>query len=172
LGRLDLWRFCPACAAPIEPEGGRASCQACGFVAYASSAPTANALCVDDRGRVLLCRRAIEPAKGLWDIPGGFLEEGEQPLDAVRRELREETGLDVTPLELLCVTVDDYGEGAGAAKTLNLTWLARIDEGEPVAADDVAELRWFARDELPPPEECAFATVQAVLRAWRRQQDA
>jgi 8-oxo-dGTP pyrophosphatase MutT (NUDIX family) len=50
-------------------------------------------------GRVLIGRRKIEPRKGHWDLPGGFLEEGELPLDGLRREFLEETGLDVRPVE-------------------------------------------------------------------------
>ena len=145
-------------------------CRTCGFVAYANSAPTANALCVDDYGRVLLARRAHDPDKGRWDIPGGFLEEAEHPLDGIRRELREETGLEVEPLEFLCATVDRYGDDESAVATLNLTWTARVVAGTPTPADDVAELRWFHEDELPPERELAFATVAEILSAWRRQQ--
>lgn len=145
----------------------RAACPACGFTAYANSAPTANALVEDGEGRVLLARRAIEPDKGKWDIIGGFLEEAEHPLDGVRREVREETGLEVEPGEFVYATVDWYGDGPDAAATLNLTWTARIVSGEPVPADDVAELRWFAPDELPGRDELAFEHIPDVLAAWR-----
>ena len=161
---LDGWRFCPRCAAPIRREPGRAVCDACGFVAYANSAPTASAVLVDGDGRVLLARRAVEPELGRWDLPGGFLEEGEEPLAGLRRELREEGGLEVEPLSFLGAWVDSYGDGEGAVATLNLYWLARAD-GEPQAADDVAELRWFAPDALP---ELAFRVNAVVLEAWQR----
>jgi ADP-ribose pyrophosphatase YjhB (NUDIX family) len=161
------WRFCPRCGAAIETEDGRARCTACGFVHYDSSAPTASALLVDAAGRVLLARRAIEPERGAWDLPGGFLEAAEHPLDGLRRELHEETGLDVEPVEFFGVWMDVYGDGG--APTLNLYWLCRAD-GEPRAADDVAELRWFAPDELPPDEELAFRVNASVLGRWREQQ--
>ena len=67
----------------------------------------------------------------------------------------------------VCATVDWYGDGPDAAATLNLTWTARILSGEPSAADDVAELRWFAADELPGPGELAFEHTPDVLEAWR-----
>lgn len=124
---------------------------------------------VDDRGRVLLARRGIEPEQGKWDLPGGFLDEGEAPLDALRRELGEETGLTVEPVAFFDVVVDRYGEGDDAQHTLNLYWTCRVVAGEPEAADDVAELEWFARDELPPDEELAFRNNARVLSRWRDQ---
>lgn len=169
MGRLAGWRFCPRCAGPLAVAGSRASCAACGFVAYAHSDPTACALCLDEQGRLLLVRRARDPDRGKWDLPGGFLDEGEHPLDALRRELREETGLDIEPGDFVGVFVDRYGEGEEAPATLNLYWTARVVGGRPRAADDVAELRWFRPEELPPPEEIAFRNVALAIQAWREQ---
>ena len=170
MGVLDRWRFCPRCGEAIAPADGRAECAACGFVAYANAAPTACALVTDAAGRLLLARRAIEPYRGRWDIPGGFLEEGEHPLDAVRRELREETGLEIEPKEFFGAWLDRYGDEPDAQWTLNLFWRADVVGGDEAPADDVSELGWFGRDELPGPDELAFTTVGDVLRAW--QEDA
>ena len=100
VGELDQWKHCPRCGAEVEPGGGMVECGACGFRVYASSKPTASAVCLDDDGRVLLSRRGIDPFAGKWDFPGGFLDEEEHPLDCVRRELREEAGVEIEPLEL------------------------------------------------------------------------
>ena len=116
---------------------------------------------------MLLARRAREPDQGKWDLPGGFLEAGEHPLDGLRRELREETGLDVEPLDFVGVWMDVYGEDG--APTLNLYWRCRAD-GEPHAADDIDEVRWFAPDALPPDEQLAFRVNASVLALWRQQQ--
>jgi ADP-ribose pyrophosphatase YjhB (NUDIX family) len=164
---LHGWRYCPRCRAELHLDGGRARCEACGFVAYANSAPTASALVLDADGRVLLGRRKHEPYAGRWDIPGGFLEEGEHPLAGLVRELKEETGLDVQPLDLFAIEIDRYGEGEDAQATLNLYWTARAAAGEPQAADDVTELRWFAARELPPRDELAFDNIAKVLEAFR-----
>ena len=120
---------------------------------------------LDDGGRVLLARRAFEPEAGKWDLPGGFLMEDEMPLDGLRRELREEAGVEVEPLELAGIWADRYGGGNDATATLNLYWTARITSGEPTPADDVSELRWFALDDLPPDEELAFDNVAKALRS-------
>jgi 8-oxo-dGTP diphosphatase len=163
VGELSGWRYCPRCASELTGDEARLECTACGFVAYASSAPTASAIVVDE-GRVLFSRRRYEPFAGRWDLPGGFLQEGEHPLDALRRELSEETGLTIEPERFVGVWIDDYAD----RKTLNLYWRARILAGEPQPADDLTELRWLGPDEVPA-DELAFNHIPEVLSAWREQ---
>lgn len=155
---LDGWRFCPICGEAIDSADGRAECRACGYVAYANAVPGVEAVCIDDDGRVLLGRRAFDPGKGLWDLPGGFLGENELPLEGLRREVREETGLEVEPVDFLGFWLEPYD----GRVVLCLTWTARV-RGEGRAADDLVELRWFAPDELPAPSELAFTHYPAVL---------
>jgi ADP-ribose pyrophosphatase YjhB (NUDIX family) len=165
---LHGWRFCPRCGG--ELRGGDATsrvCESCGYVVYANPAPTASALVVDRGGRLLLARRAAEVERGKWDLPGGFVEEGEDPRETVVRELREETGLEVEPTRFFGIWMDRYGDGDDSRSTLNLYWLAHVLGGEPAPADDVSELRWFPRDALPPRDELAFVNVPEVLAAWR-----
>ncbi len=165
MGFLDGWRFCPRCGNDLELEPGKVSCPACGFAAYANPVPGAQALLEDD-GRVLLGRRARDPSAGLWDIPGGFLDEHEHPVAALRREFREETGLEIEPVEFLGFWMQPY-----AGRTvLCLTWIARRRAGEALAGDDLSELRWFGPDELPAPEELAFETFVEILSLWRARQ--
>jgi ADP-ribose pyrophosphatase YjhB (NUDIX family) len=132
---------------------------------YAHSDPTACAVVLEG-DRVLLARRAREPDRGKWDLPGGFLDEGEHPLESLRRELREEAGVEIEPLDFVGVWMDRYGDGDDAPWTLNLYWTARIVAGEPSPGDDVSELRWFALDDLPPDSELAFRNVSEALRSW------
>jgi ADP-ribose pyrophosphatase YjhB (NUDIX family) len=159
MGVLDGWNVCPRCTGQLEArERGHLACPECGAEYWANSAPAVQGVLERD-GKVLLARRAIEPRLGCWDLPGGFLEEGEEALDGLRRELKEETGIEVEPVEWLGAYVDPYGD----YYVLGLSWLVR-GEGEPRAADDVAELAWFAPDELP--DEMAFASQNEVLRLW------
>jgi ADP-ribose pyrophosphatase YjhB (NUDIX family) len=172
MGRVDSWRYCPRCAAELGHEHERVECPACGFVTHSNSEPTASALVVDADGLLLLVRRAHDPFGGTWDLPGGFLEEAEHPLEALRRELLEETRLEVEPVDFVGVWLDRYGDGPDDATTLNLYWTAHVTGGEPEAGDDAAELRWFARDDLPPESEIGFPNVREVLRLWRDARDA
>jgi len=158
VGVLDGWNVCPRCGASLELDPGKASCRACGSVYYANSAPAVEGVLERD-GEVLLTKRGIEPRRGYWDLPGGFLEEGEEPLEGLAREFREETGLAVRPLEWLGTHLEPYDHYF----VLGLTWLVEGD-GEPRPADDVEELAWFGPDELP--EEMAFSHQDELLRNW------
>ena len=166
MGELDGWKHCPICATEITPAGGEVECQECGFVTYAHSMPTASAVVDDGEGRVLLSRRALDPSAGKWDLPGGFIEEGEHPLDCVRRELREEAGIGLVDLRLLGIWMDRYEYKGREVATLNIYYAARAGDGTLEPADDVAELRWFAPEEVPV-DDLAFGHIPAVLSAWR-----
>ena len=157
MGFLDGWTTCPRYSGELAGDRERLECGACGFVVYANPVPAACAVCVDDDGRLLLTRRRWEPYAGMWDLPGGFLGEDEHPLDCLRRELHEETGLEVEPGEWFGAFLVPYGDGAGTRIVVNLVWEARVVGGTPRAADDVSELGWFARDEVPPLREIAMA---------------
>jgi ADP-ribose pyrophosphatase YjhB (NUDIX family) len=163
---LDAWRFCPRCREELERDGGRLHCPSCGFEAWANSVPGAQALIRDDRGRLLLGRRGADPGRGRWDLPGGFLEEGEHPLDGLRREVREETGLEIEPTEFFGIWMEPYDGRC----VLCLTWLARAAGGAEQAGDDLVELCWFAPDELPGDGDLAFSSFPAILARWRDQQ--
>jgi ADP-ribose pyrophosphatase YjhB (NUDIX family) len=169
MGELDEWKHCPRCGSnQLLVEQGAAECLECGFRAYASAKPTASAACLDDEGRVLLSRRGKDPFKDMWDLPGGFLDEEEHPLDCLRRELREEGAVEVEPLDFLGVWIDKYGGDGLAQTTLNFYWTARIVAGTLEPADDVAEFRWFAPDEVDE-DELAFAHTREVLSHLRQK---
>jgi ADP-ribose pyrophosphatase YjhB (NUDIX family) len=158
MGALDEWRYCPRCGEAIEKRDGQAVCGTCGFRAYANSVPGVEAVIVDRDGRVLLGRRMIEPALGRWDFPGGFLDENEDPLDGLRREIREETGLEIETRAFVGIYLEPYD----GRTVLCLTWRAAPSGGVERAGDDLSELHWFERDELPIAE-LAFAHYERAL---------
>jgi 8-oxo-dGTP diphosphatase len=168
VGVLAEWRFCPRCGAELQHHGSTVDCPVCGFVHYANPVPAAAALVVDEAGRLLLARRAGEPDAGLWDTPGGFLDEAEDPRAGLRRELLEEAGVEIEIGDFFGMYLDRYGRGEDAPYVLNLVWHASIVDGQLAPADDVSELAWFARDALPPPEELAFEWLAVALPEWAR----
>ncbi len=160
------WQYCPKCAGHLEAAGGVGPkrCGRCGAVFYFNPKPTASAV-VTRNGRALLVRRARPPFEGYWDLPGGFIEPDEDPIAAVKREVREETGLEIEIVDLLGIFPDRYGEAG--EPTLNIHYLARAGTGEARPADDVAGAAWFSPNELP--ETVAFKNVAQALAAWVRR---
>lgn len=110
-----------------------------------------------DRGRTVLIRRGTEPLRGEWSIPGGTIEIGETLEDAVRRELREETGLAVRVLELIELFDRIYMENAASSTQdkkkpryhyVIADYLCELIGGEPRAGSDVTDLAFAREDEL------------------------
>lgn len=100
-------------------------------------------------GRVLLVRRAKPPLEGRWSIPGGTVELGETLEHALVREMAEETGLEVEPLEVLIVFDRIEREGAEVAfHHVIVDYLCRRVSGEARAASDALEVAWATADEL------------------------
>jgi ADP-ribose pyrophosphatase YjhB (NUDIX family) len=131
--------------------------------------PCASALVVSD-SRLLMVRRARDPWRGTWDVPGGFCAAGEHPMETATREVLEETGLEVRVVGLLGMWLDRYEEPGSAAKaTLNIYYHA-VPAGPLVLAPDaseVAEAGFFDASRLPGP--LAFpGHVPTALDAWRR----
>jgi ADP-ribose pyrophosphatase YjhB (NUDIX family) len=164
-------RFCAHCAGSLEwrrLEGERLPqpvCALCGRVAWQNPKPTASAL-ITRRGPsgivdVLLVRRAVEPCRGHWDCPGGFVDPDEHPEQTVRREMREELGIDVEITRFVGIFMDRYGDEGES--TLNVYYEAAIVGGAISPASDVGEAAWFPLDRLPEP--IAFANNRAALRA-------
>jgi ADP-ribose pyrophosphatase YjhB (NUDIX family) len=165
VGVLDTWRFCPRCGRALNVEDDHRACAACGERYWANSVPGVQAV-IERDGRVLLGRRREDPGKGKWDLPGGFLHEGEEALDGLRREVREETGLEIEPAAFLGTWNEPYWDRV----VLCLTWLAHVTGGSEQAGDDLVELRWFAAGERPVGAGLAFATFDEILSLWAGQQ--
>lgn len=155
-------RYCPLCAtelAEAQRNGRRRKhCGACGFTLYLNPASAAAGVLIDEDRRVLLIRRRIEPFQGAWALPAGYQEIDEDPRETVRREVREETGLEVEPGELLNYLhiPDDPRKPANLA-----VFLCTVRGGRLQAADDALEVAWFRHDELP--EHVGFENRERVL---------
>jgi len=160
------YTFCPRdgtklTVTPYQGLRKLPTCSRCGFVDYGNPKPCL-AVLVEKDGRLLLGRRGVEPAKGKWDILGGFIEPGETAEAAVAREVLEETGLNVTAIRYLGSEPDIYGDHD--VPTLNLCFSAAPDGESARPASDVAELKWFDRSELPVA--MAFVHQDKVVKAW------
>ncbi|MFN2220785.1 MAG: NUDIX domain-containing protein [Anaerolineae bacterium] len=162
-------RYCPHCAHPLEErlafERLRKVCPVCGFVHF-RALKVGISLLVEDRDRILLVRRAVEPGKGKWGLPSGFVEWDESPEAAAARECAEETGLVLSDLKLVEANhyADDY-RGPG----INLVYRGRVAGGQLVPGDDASEARFFSRSDLPSAGEIAFQGHRLFLDGWSKR---
>ncbi len=121
-------------------------------------------------GQVLLVRRAKPPANRLFTLPGGVVEVGESLKQAVRREVAEETQLDIAPLGLAGYRefIDRDAEGRAVRHFIILAFAARWLAGEPVLNEEIAEARWVRPEEiaaLPTTEALAEIVADAAAMA-------
>lgn len=165
-----LYRYCPRCAHALEDrlfEGKlRRACPACNFVYFPDPKVAVVAL-IEASDRVLLIRRAVEPARGQWALPGGYMDAGELPVAALRREVNEETGLDIDVGELLEIFPMVNSGNVSLGIVLAYSARPRSVVATPVACDDVDQAKWFTAQELPA--ELAFDSTQRLLARWQMQ---
>jgi ADP-ribose pyrophosphatase YjhB (NUDIX family) len=148
---------------PVEGEDrDRLACITCGFIAYVNPRLVVTTLPVTDDGRVLLLRRGIEPQRGYWAQPGGFLEIDETVREAAVRETLEEIGVVVEPGEIVGL----YSRPEAAIVVV--AFEARIVGGEPQTTPEALEVRAFEPEAIPWPE-IAFRTSEWALRDWLKR---
>lgn len=153
-------KFCPRCGTAVQHEEKfgmlRPVCPQCQWVHFVDP-KVAAAVLVEKDGRVLLVRRANEPQRGLWTLPAGFVNGGEDPSKAAERECLEETGLIVEVKRVLDVIAGlEHDRGADFL----IVYEAQIVSGEMSPADDADAAEWFSYSDLPP---LAFKATQKVL---------
>ena len=161
--------YCMQCGAelvekvPPDDDRPRLVCEACGYVAYVNPKVVAGTLPTVD-GRVLLLRRGIEPRRGMWTYPGGFLEMGETLEECAVREAEEELGILVGGLRLLGVF------SRRQAGVVTVVYLSDLLGGEPHATHEALEAAYFGPDEIPWAE-LAFPTTVSALQAWKSMRE-
>ena len=164
--------FCPRCGTALSfgevpgEQRHRLSCPACGHVLYVNPRLVVTTLPVTPAGELVLLRRGIEPGKGWWAQPGGFLEVDETVGEAAVRETLEETGLIVEPGEIVGL----YSRLEAAVVVL--AFEARVVGGEYRLNPEALEIRSFTADTIPWPG-IAFKTSYWAIRDWlhRRRPD-
>lgn len=163
----QFFHHCPRCgvrrAAP--PTGNVFDCAACGFRYFFNAAAAVAAFVRREDGRWLFIRRAKEPGLGKLAPAGGFVDFGETAEAAVRRELREEVGVELAAAEFLCTQPNAYLYRDVTYPTLDLFFVATLATGsEAKVGDEVTSVGWFTTEQVPA-EELAFPSMQA---AWRQ----
>lgn len=167
----DYYRFCPHCGSKLtlQKEHGKPLlvCEKNDFTFYQNPHAATAAIVRNDEGKIMLVKRAFDPAKGAWDVPGGFVDWGEQPEESIIREMREELGVVFAPNRTLFAITDWY-PFRGLNISVLIVYFDGIISGTPKPDDDVAGIGWFGLDELP--ENLAFEHIQKARLLLRKGQ--
>ncbi|HEX4890920.1 MAG TPA: NUDIX hydrolase [Alphaproteobacteria bacterium] len=149
-----------------KPDGDdrlRMICNGCGFVNYVNPKIVVGAVAEWD-GKILMCRRAIDPRKGYWTLPAGFMEEGETTEQGALREAREEANADLEILSLLAVY------SIPRISQVQLMYKARLLSKNVSAGVESLEVAFFGWDEIPW-KDIAFPSVTWALNHYRQVRD-
>lgn len=143
------FRYCPSCGSAVDDKQARTEvkCSSCGDKWYRNPAPTVGCVLVRN-GRALVSKRGSDPFKGRYDVPGGFLEPGEDAIEGLKREIKEELGVEIDTSMADCLQIAPHRYGPDGDWTLAIGFKAAITSGEPEASDDVAAIEWVDPSQL------------------------
>lgn len=150
---LHQFKFCPKCGSShfVENNFKSKRCETCGFVYYFNPSSSTIAIIINSNDELLVATRAHDPAKGTFDLPGGFVDMNETGEEAVIREVKEETGLHVSQAKYMFSIPNTYVYSGFEVHTLDLVYLCKVDDmGNMQAKDDVASLQFIKISELNP----------------------
>ncbi len=163
---LHLFTHCPRCGAKeFYPHDERSNrCAQCGFTYYLNPSTSNVGVIWNERGELLVVRRAMEPQKGWLDLPGGFCDLHETAEEGVRREVREETGLEVLNTRYLFSQPNTYEYSGFVVHTIDLFYECEVArDAQPQPSDDAGEVLWMRLEDVRV-EEFAFESTRAGLR--------
>jgi len=167
---MSKFRFCPKCGGELEYKkfetAEHPQCTECGFIFYINAKAATGAFVVNKQGEILLARRNIEPSRGKWDFLGGFVEAKEHPVDGLKREVKEEIGVDIEVGDFLGFFMDVYHHGNIAGQyVMNIFYFCTIQNKKFILDKEISELKWFAKDEIPW-EELAFKNTKDAMNYY------
>ena len=150
---LHSFRYCPECGSEqfVENNFKSKKCERCGFVYYFNSSAATAIFITDKEGKLLVVRRANEPAKGSFDLPGGFVDMHETAEEAIIREVKEETGLQISHPQYLFSLPNIYRYSGFDVHTVDLIYQYSLDTfPELQAGDDAEAILILMKNEILP----------------------
>ncbi len=148
---------------PAGDDRARRVCDTCGFVDYVNPKIVAGSVCLNEAGLLLLCRRAIEPRRGFWTLPAGYMEEGESAEEAALREAQEEANAQIA--------INAFLGLYSIPRISQVQLMFRADlRSEVSPGPESEEVGLFAWDDIPW-DDLAFPSVHWALKDWRATKD-
>ena len=162
----DVIRYCPKCGSKdfkTNNQGHSFQCESCHFIYFINSSAAVACLIITKEGKLLLTRRAVDPAKGMLDLPGGFVEPMERIEDAVIREIREELGVRVVKADFLVSFPNEYIYSDFSVFTVDMAFICSIDNhGAIIPADDVSDVEYFFPEEIKQETLCSESMYHII----------
>jgi NAD+ diphosphatase len=168
---IEHFKHCPKCGQPLpdRAQPNSVSCPACGFLHFFNPTVAVAAFVKAADGRILFIRRAKEPGKGRLAPPGGFVDFDETAEEALRREIREEVGVELESIRYLCSAVNQYPYRGVTYPVLDLFFVATVADGQRATAlDDVESCLWLDPGAVRE-QDLAFISMQAAFRSLLQQ---
>ncbi|MPQ46499.1 NUDIX domain-containing protein [Marinifilum sp. N1E240] len=164
--------FCPKCGSANFKyrEDNSFLCENCNFHLYINSAAAVAALIVNDDGEILLTKRAIEPQKGMLDLPGGFVDVMETAENAVSREIKEELNLDVKSMKYFMSFPNEYIFGGISVFTIDLAFACSVINYNKIhAKDDISAFKFYKFSEIDFDNVCS-GSIPIIIREFIKMQ--
>lgn len=169
---LNRYRYCPLCGSRrfgVSSERSR-RCADCGFELFQNASAAVAAFIVNDRGELLVCRRAKEPAWGTLDLPGGFVDPDEALEQALQRELTEELGCAPDTVGYLFSIPNRYAWGDVVVPTTDCFFRCTLPEGASLrASDDVDAVSWMPLGDVRPSDFGLRSIARAVEKFLKNE---
>lgn len=148
---LTKFNFCPVCGSKHFEENDEKSkrCEHCGFTYYLNPSAATAAFILNDNNELLVTKRKYDPGKGTLDLPGGFCDIGETVEEGLRREIAEETGLEIADAEYFCSMPNKYRYSGFDVPTLDAFFICHVKDATKLRpSDDAEEARWIPLAEV------------------------
>jgi len=162
----DVIKYCLRCGSrdfKTNDRGHSFNCGKCHFKYFINNAAAVACLIFNDEGKLLLTRRAMDPSKGMLDLPGGFVEPDESAESAIIREIWEELGVKVTKAEYLVSFPNEYVYSGISVFTLDLAFICVVDDlSGVVPADDVLSIEYILPGEIKTEELCSESMANII----------
>jgi mutator protein MutT len=161
-------QFCPKCGGSDFQYKNDNSflCGNCHFHWYVNAAAAVAALIVNEKGELMLTRRAVDPDKGMLDLPGGFVDVLETAEQALCREIKEELSLEIAEFYYFMSCPNEYVFGGLSVFTLDLAYICKIKSFNKISAkDDISGFEFYSPGEIPY-EEIGSQSMKVILKSF------
>lgn len=160
--------YCSYCAGKLVEKSAKLHiCTKCGKHLYTNPSPCNAVILENKQGEILLVKRKLAPFKGYWDLPGGFVDFGENLEKSLKREIKEELGVDIKDPKYFNSYFDRYLYKGINYHTLGLVFTGKVKDQNLKPADDISEVKFFPPYKLP--QKLAFRNVKKALEDYLRK---